>query len=63
MSYTPIVPPARFRLSDAICDQLEQLIVDGNLRAGESLPSERDLAQQLNVSRPSLCEAVRRSES
>ena len=62
MSYTPIVPPARFRLSDAICDQLEQLIVDGKLRAGESLPSERDLAQQLNVSRPSLREALLRLE-
>lgn len=62
MSYTPIVPPARFRLSDAVCQQLEQLIVDGTLRAGQSLPSERDLAQQLNVSRPSLREALLRLE-
>ncbi|MGF6446519.1 FadR/GntR family transcriptional regulator [Paraburkholderia youngii] len=62
MSYTPIVPPTRFRLSDAICQQLEQLIVDGKLRGGESLPSERDLAQQLNVSRPSLREALLRLE-
>jgi GntR family transcriptional regulator, transcriptional repressor for pyruvate dehydrogenase complex len=62
MSYTPIVPPPRFRLSDAVCDQLEQLIVDGTLRAGEALPSERDLAQKLNVSRPSLREALLRLE-
>ncbi len=62
MSYTPIVPPARFRLSDAVCEQLEQLIVDGTLRAGESLPSERELAQQLNVSRPSVREALLRLE-
>jgi GntR family transcriptional regulator, transcriptional repressor for pyruvate dehydrogenase complex len=62
MSYSPIVPPPRFRLSDAVCDQLEQLIVEGTLRAGESLPSERDLAQRLNVSRPSLREALLRLE-
>jgi GntR family transcriptional repressor for pyruvate dehydrogenase complex len=62
MSFSPIVPPQRFRLSDAVCDQLEQLIVDGTLRAGESLPSERDLANRLNVSRPSLREALLRLE-
>ncbi|MGF6937371.1 GntR family transcriptional repressor for pyruvate dehydrogenase complex [Paraburkholderia sp. UCT70] len=62
MSFSPITPPPRFRLSDAVCDQLEQLIVDGTLRAGESLPSERDLAQRLNVSRPSLREALLRLE-
>lgn len=46
------------RVADAIVEQLETLILDGVLAPNERLPSERDLAQQLNVSRPSLREAI-----
>ena len=53
----------RQRLSDLITDQIEQLIVDGKLRPGEALPSERDLAAQLGVSRPSAREALLLLES
>jgi GntR family transcriptional repressor for pyruvate dehydrogenase complex len=63
MPYLPVKPPPRFRLSDAVSDQLERLMVDGSLRPGDALPSERDLAQQLNVSRPSLREALLRLEA
>lgn len=63
MAFTPITPPPRFRLSDAVVDQLEKMMVDGNLLPGEALPSERDLAQQLGVSRPSLREALLKLES
>jgi GntR family transcriptional repressor for pyruvate dehydrogenase complex len=39
------------------------MIVDGRLRAGQKLPSERQLAQQFNVSRPSLREAIQKLEA
>jgi GntR family transcriptional regulator, transcriptional repressor for pyruvate dehydrogenase complex len=51
------------RLSDAIVRQIETLILDGVLRPGERLPSERELAQELEVSRPSLREALQKLES
>mgnify|MGYP001075740492 FL=1 len=46
------------KLSTAVSRQIEQLILRGILRPGERLPSERDLAERLGVSRPSLREAV-----
>ncbi|WP_410218355.1 FadR/GntR family transcriptional regulator [Paracoccus sp. (in: a-proteobacteria)] len=46
------------RLSDAVTRQLETLILQGVLRPGERLPGERDLADRLGVSRPSLREAL-----
>lgn len=41
------------RLSDQIADQLETMIIEQGLKAGERLPAERQLAEQLQVSRPS----------
>ena len=55
MHYEIINPP---KVSDAIVSQIEQLILEGVLKPGERLPPERELAQQLNVSRPSLREAM-----
>lgn len=46
-------------LSDRIVDQVEQLIRNESLKPGDRLPSEREMAQLLGVSRPSLREAVR----
>ncbi len=46
------------RLSQAVVRQIERLILRGILRAGERLPAERDLADRLGVSRPSLREAI-----
>lgn len=46
------------KLSDAVVKQFEQLILRGILRPGERLPSERDLAERMGVSRPSLRDAV-----
>ncbi len=40
-------------------DTIKQLIVRGELEAGQRLPAERELAVQLGVSRPSLREAIR----
>jgi GntR family transcriptional repressor for pyruvate dehydrogenase complex len=38
---------------------IKEMIVRGELGAGQRLPAERDLAAQLGVSRPSLREAIR----
>lgn len=46
------------KLSSAVTRQIEKLILRGILRPGERLPSERDLAEKLAVSRPSLREAI-----
>ncbi len=46
------------KLSSAVSHQIEQLILRGILRPGERLPAERELAERLGVSRPSLREAL-----
>jgi GntR family transcriptional repressor for pyruvate dehydrogenase complex len=46
------------RISTAVVRQIELLILRGILRPGERLPAERDLAERLGVSRPTLREAV-----
>jgi DNA-binding FadR family transcriptional regulator len=46
------------RLYRQIADQLRNLIGAGEFPAGERLPAERELAQQLRVSRPSVREAL-----
>jgi len=46
------------RVADAIATRIEKLILEGALRPGEKLASERELAQRLDVSRPSLREAL-----
>ncbi|MBC9249412.1 transcriptional regulator PdhR [Pseudomonas alcaligenes] len=48
------------RLSDDIVAQLESMILEGTLKAGERLPAERALAEQFGVSRPSLREAIQK---
>jgi len=46
------------RLADMIAERLQSLVLEGVLRPGEKLISERELAQKLGVSRPSLREAL-----
>lgn len=46
------------KLASAVVRQIENLIVQGVLRPGERLPSERELSERLAVSRPSLREAI-----
>ncbi len=46
------------KLSASVVRQIELLILRGILRPGERLPSERDLAERLGVSRPSIRDAV-----
>lgn len=55
MQLKPIKPS---KISDAIAEQLKDLIRGGNVKPGEKLPSERELVDQLGVSRPSVREAL-----
>ena len=55
MPFHPVHPE---KLSAAVTRQIEKLILRGVLRPGERLPAERELAERLGVSRPSLREAV-----
>ncbi|MCG7498161.1 pyruvate dehydrogenase complex transcriptional repressor PdhR [Vibrio sp. Of7-15] len=59
MAYQRIRQP---KLSDVIEQELERLILEGTLSAGQKLPSERELAKQFDVSRPSVREAIQRLE-
>lgn len=55
MPFQEIAPE---KLASAVVRQIERLILQGILRPGERLPSERELSERLGVSRPSLREAV-----
>lgn len=51
----PVRPP---KLAQAIAERIEKLILEGVLRPGEKLAPERELAERLDVSRPSLRDAI-----
>lgn len=51
------MPPARRRLD--VIEQLQDLVVSGELRPGDQLPPERQLGERLAVSRTVVREAVR----
>jgi DNA-binding FadR family transcriptional regulator len=56
-------PVRRVRTHEQVLAQIEQKILDGSLRAGEKLPSERELVTALGVSRASVREALRALEA
>ena len=53
-------PDRARRVSDAVAATIEQRILEGTLKPGDRLPSERELAAELGVSRPSLREAIQK---
>ncbi len=55
---SPFDPVGHESLADAVVEQIEEMIVDGILKEGRKLPSERELAEAMGVSRPKLREAL-----
>lgn len=53
-------PVARRLVPDEVFDQILSEVVEGEIAPGESLPSERRLAEVLGVSRPAVREALSR---
>jgi GntR family transcriptional repressor for pyruvate dehydrogenase complex len=54
--YTPIQSTKVFEL---VAEQIERRILDGELRSGDRLPTERELAEQFHVSRTGVREAMK----
>src|ERR1700733_4801435 len=47
------------RVADVVAERIERLIVDGVLKSGHALPSERRLTEKLGVSRTALREGLK----
>ncbi len=56
-------PVTRARTYELVIDRIEEQILDGQLRVGDRLPAERDLAGMLDVSRAAVREAFRALEA
>lgn len=56
-------PIRRKRLYQDIIEQIQLLIRDNELKPGDKLPSEREMAENLSVSRTSVREAISVMES
>jgi len=54
--YTPI---QSIKVFERVAEQIEKRILDGELRSGDRLPTERDLAEQFHVSRTAVREAMK----
>ncbi len=53
-------PIVKTSISRQIAEQLRAAIIDGQLKIGDRLPTEDELAQRYGVSRPSVREALKR---
>src|SRR5262245_55853004 len=58
-----IKPVERHSLVDAVVSRIREVIEQGRLRAGDRLPTEAELSEQLGVSRTVVREAVSQLES
>ncbi len=56
-------PINRVKLTESIMEAIVEYASSNNLKAGDRLPSERELSSALRVSRPLLREALRKMES
>jgi GntR family transcriptional repressor for pyruvate dehydrogenase complex len=55
----PFRPPARRLIHQDVAEQLRDAILDGRFAAGEKLPPERELADEFQVNRTSVREAIK----
>lgn len=53
------LPGTRRRIHEVVLEHIEDQIARGELKAGDRLPAERDMAAALGVSRPAVREAIR----
>jgi len=53
------VPIQSVKVFEKVAEQIEKRILDGELRSGDRLPTERDLAEQFHVSRTAVREAMK----
>ena len=51
------------KVYEQVIDQIQKNIISGELKKGDKLPSERELSEQMNISRTSIREAIRVLES
>ena len=58
MSLNNSILPSWTPLPQVVARRLQKMILDGELRAGDLIPSQRQLAEQFSVSRASLREAL-----
>src|SRR3954453_5168247 len=56
-------PVRRKSVPEDVFDQIVAEVLNGDMQPGESLPSERRLAEVLGVSRPAVREAIKRLSS
>ncbi|MGA7341626.1 MAG: FadR/GntR family transcriptional regulator [Terracidiphilus sp.] len=58
----PVTPVARTKLTASVFEQLLSYVVSGSWKAGDRIPPERELCQQLGIARTSLRESLKAME-
>ncbi len=58
----PSKPPLKPRAFEEVCERIRARLAAGKLKPGDKLPPERELSEQLKVSRSALREALRSLE-
>ncbi len=56
------LPVRTRRAFEAVCDQVRRQVAEGSLQPGQRLPGERELAEQFDISRSGVREALRSLE-
>jgi len=56
---SPMTPIDRAGITELVVQRIKDLLAHGELKAGSRLPPERELAEMLNISRPSLRTALK----
>ncbi len=59
----PLQPVRQTRLAELVAQQIRSLILEGTLRPGTRLPTERELAERFSTSRPTVREAISELEA